>query len=381
MASGADRKHCLGSRIMRIAIVGCGQLSSMMALAGLPLGIKFSFIQDDINQSISCVEGLGLIQQSPKKDKDTKDYDAKDIKQLYHDLGKPDCITVEKEQVDLALLKALTVLCSIYPSVDAISLCQHRGREKQLLANLNIPTSPYFLNKSALETAGKLGYPLVVKSCTEGYDGKNKWRFNNSSDAKHFDELNVQEYIIEAFVPFDKEISLISVRSKQGYIEHYSLTDNVHEKGILTRSIAPAVNISDKLRLKAQAYMESLLNKLDYVGVMAMECFVIGEQLMINELAPRVHNSGHWTQLGSITCQFENHIRAIAGIQLGSTQQISPTGMLNIIGIEKPSFELLAENTKLYWYNKSVKPLRKLGHINFIGKNHKIVSQQMALFD
>ncbi len=366
---------------MRIAIVGCGQLSRMMALAGLPLGIKFSFIQDDINQSISCVEGLGLIQQSPKKDKDTKDYDAKDIKQLHHDLGKPDCITVEKEQVDLALLKALTVLCPIYPSVDAIALCQHRGREKQLLANLNIPTSPYFLNKSALETAGKLGYPLVVKSCTEGYDGKNQWRINNSSDAKHFDELNVQEYIIEAFVPFDKEISLISVRNKQGHIEHYSLTDNVHEKGILTRSIAPAVNISDKLRLKAQVYMESLLNKLDYVGVMAMECFVIGEQLMINELAPRVHNSGHWTQLGSITCQFENHIRAIAGIQLGSTQQISPTGMLNIIGIEKPSFELLAENTKLYWYNKSVKPLRKLGHINFIGKSHKIVSQQMALFD
>ena len=381
MASGADTEHCLGGGIMRIAIVGCGQLSRMMVLAGIPFGIKFSFIQDDLNQSTDCVEGLGIIQKSPNKLKNINDYDAKEIEQLYQDLGKPDCITVEKEQVDLALLKALAVLCPIYPSVEAIKSCQHREEEKQLLVNLDIPTSPYFLNTSALKSVKTLGYPVMVKSCTEGYDGKNQWLIRNRSDASNFDELDVQDYIIEKFVEFDKEISLISVRSKSGQIEHYSLTDNQHVQGILKKSIAPAVNISGRVQLRAQRYMESLLCELDYVGVMAIEFFVIGEQLMVNELAPRVHNSGHWTQLGSITCQFENHIRALAGISLGSTQQISATGMLNIIGTEKPSLEVLTKNSKMYWYNKSIKTQRKVGHINFIGENEEIVRQQMALFD
>jgi len=366
---------------MRIAIVGCGQLSRMLALAGMPLGIKFSFIHDDINQNRDCVEGLGIIKQSPSKTKDINRYDAQKIEQLYQALGRPDCITVEKEQVDLELLQALAIFCPIYPSIAAIKACQHRGEEKQLLANLGIPTSPYFYNTSAKQAVQTLGYPVMVKSCTEGYDGKNQWLIKNRSDAEHFDELNVQDYIIEAFVEFNKEISLISVRSKSGKIEHYSLTDNHHEQGMLKRSIAPALNISDNLKLQAQRYMESLLCELEYVGVMAMECFVIGDKLMINELAPRVHNSGHWTQLGSITCQFENHIRALAGLSLGSTQQISATGMFNIIGTECPPFEAIAENAKLYWYNKTVKSNRKLGHINFIGENQNMISQQMAQFD
>jgi len=359
---------------MRIAIIGCGQLSRMLALAGLPLGIQFSFIQDDISQSRECVEGLGIIKASPKKIEESS------IKQLYLDLGEPDCITVEKEQVDLALLQALAGFCAIYPSIAAIKACQHRGEEKQLLANLAIPTSPYFYNSSAQEALQILGSPVMVKSCTEGYDGKNQWLIKNLADAEQFDRLKVQDYIIEAFIKFDKEVSLISVRSQSGQIDHYSLTDNEHERGILKRSIAPAMDMSDTIKRQAEHYMEMLLNKLHYVGVMAIEFFVVDHQLMVNELAPRVHNSGHWTQLGSITCQFENHIRALAGLCLGSTEQIAAAGMVNLIGTEQPPFDRLTGNSKLYWYNKTVKAGRKLGHINFIGENQEMVSQQIAKF-
>jgi 5-(carboxyamino)imidazole ribonucleotide synthase len=364
---------------MRIAVVGCGQLSRMLAIAGIPLGIQFSFVKDDAGQSNECVEGLGVIQASPAKVSDTNQYDKKEIEQLYKDLGQPDCITVEKEQVDLELLIALADFCPIYPGIAAIKACQHRGQEKQLLASLDIPTSPYFYNTKAVEAVQKLGFPVMVKSCTEGYDGKNQWLIKTDADAEQFDALNSQDYIIEAFVAFDKEISQVSVRSKEGDIKHYSLADNHHEKGILIGSVAPAVNISEQLSAKAQAYMESLLTELDYVGVLAMECFVTGDSLMVNELAPRVHNSGHWTQLGSVTCQFENHIRAIAGICLGNTKQISTAGMFNIIGTEQPSFDVLDENATLYWYNKTVRANRKLGHINFLGENHEEVNKKIAL--
>lgn len=365
---------------MRIAIVGCGQLSRMLALAGIPLGIKFSFVQDDLAQVLDCVEGLGVIAPAPAKLAETETYVRADIEQLYQVLGKPDCITVEKEQVDITLLKALSEFCPIYPNMKAIRACQHRGEEKNLLASLKIPTSPYFHNISAIDAVKALGLPAVVKSCTEGYDGKNQWVLKTVEDAAHFDTLNIQDYIVEAFVAFDKEISLVSVRNKQGDIKHYSLTDNIHVKGMLTNSIAPAINLSDKVTVLAQDYMERLMNDLDYVGVMAMECFVLGEELMINELAPRVHNSGHWTQLGSLTCQFENHIRALAGLSLGSTQQIAVTGMLNLVGVELPAFETIEENAKLHWYNKSVRPNRKLGHVNFIGEDRAVIAQQMAKF-
>ncbi|WP_369433810.1 5-(carboxyamino)imidazole ribonucleotide synthase [Psychromonas sp. MME1] len=366
---------------MRIAIVGCGQLSRMMALAGLPLGIKFSFIHDDLSQSLSCVEGLGVVKELPAATKGSDGYDRQKIEQLYKALGEPDCISVEKEQVDPALLQALAEFCPIYPGIAAIKACQHRAKEKQLLADLAIPTSPFFYNSRVLEAGQVLGYPVMVKSCREGYDGKNQWLIKNEDEANAFDKLTIEDYIIEAFVAFDKEISLLSVRSQSGQIKHYSLTDNEHERGMLKRSYAPAMDISNAMEQQAQQYMEMLLNKLDYVGVMAIEFFVVGDKLMVNELAPRVHNSGHWTQLGTLTCQFENHIRALAGLSLGSTQQIGAAGMVNLIGTAKPPFDALTENAKLYWYNKTVKANRKLGHVNFIAENQAIVKQQIAQFE
>jgi 5-(carboxyamino)imidazole ribonucleotide synthase len=363
---------------MRIAIVGCGQLSRMMALAGIPIGLKFSFIHDDKTQTRDCVQGLGIIEYAPDKESETNSYSTEAIAKLYHALGEPDCISVEKEQVDITLLQALAEFCPIYPGVDAIKACQHRGAEKQILTSLAIPTSPYLYNKTAKEAIERLGYPVMAKSCTEGYDGKNQWVIKTAEDAIQFDELQMTDYIIEGFVEFDKEISLISARGQNGQIVHYNLTDNHHEKGMLIHSISPANNISHDLQAQAQRYMESLLNELDYVGILAIEFFVLGDSLMVNELAPRVHNSGHWTQLGSITCQFENHVRAIAGLKLGSTEQISTTAMFNLIGTERPPFEALTENSKLYWYNKDSKPKRKLGHINFVAPNYTLLEEHIA---
>ncbi|MEW6982195.1 5-(carboxyamino)imidazole ribonucleotide synthase [Colwelliaceae bacterium 6471] len=366
---------------MHIAIVGCGQLSRMLALAGIPLGIKFSFINDDDHQDTACVDGLGTVVALDENWRNDSS-----LEPLYQALGKLDCITIEKEQVDSELLVALQAHVKIYPNIEAIKACQHRLAEKKLLENLSIATAPYLHNVSAQLAMQKLNLPMVVKSCREGYDGKNQWQLKTTKDVEDFDLLlresannnpALEDYIVEAWVPFEKEVSLISVRSVNGEIAHYPLTENTHESGILKSSIAPARQLTDRQTQLAQAYMEKLLTSLDYVGVLAMECFIKGDELVVNELAPRVHNSGHWTQMGSVTCQFENHVRALCGQVLGSTELLGSAGMVNLIGTDKPPLEALSKSSKLYWYNKSVRPMRKLGHINFLAANQESLDRQM----
>ena len=365
---------------MRIAIVGCGQLSRMMALAGIPFGIQFSFINDGESDDTPCVDGLGKVVK-------LSEYwqEGQEAQSLFDALEKPDCVTVEKEQVDIEILRALAPFTQVNPCVDAVIACQHRHNEKSLLARLAIPSSPFLYCVSAKEAMEKLNLPMVVKSCSDGYDGKNQWVLKTIEDVENFDKLTVEDYIIEAWIKFEREVSIVSVRGLQGNIEHYTLTENVHESGILIKSIAPAPHISDALTKKAQTYMESILVDLNYVGVMAMECFVLNDDLIINELAPRVHNSGHWTQIGSVTCQFENHIRALAGIALGNTDTLGNVGMLNLIGTDIPSLDemskTLGDSSKLYWYNKVPRPGRKLGHINFLALNSNCLAEQMKTFD
>ncbi|MGH1470484.1 MAG: 5-(carboxyamino)imidazole ribonucleotide synthase [Cellvibrionaceae bacterium] len=347
---------------MHIAIIGCGQLSRMLALAGIPFGFTFSFINDAEHQDTTCVEGLGEIVQWRSGDS----FDS-----LYAVLGKPDIVTVEKEQVDIALLVGFQKFCPVYPDPKAFAICQDRYKEKQLLDSLDIPCSSYVYGQPLSVCVETLSLPLVIKSCRDGYDGKNQWVLKTPEDVEALEQIlkdkriSSNDYIAEQWIPFDKEISLVSVRSVNGEARHYSLTENTHDKGILKQSIAPAPNVSEGLIKKAQDYLGRIVNELDYVGVIAMECFVTGEKLLINELAPRVHNSGHWTQSGSKTCQFENHLRAITGTVLGNTENHGVAGMVNLIGIEKPSLEVLSADSKLHWYNKSVRPGRKLGHVNF----------------
>lgn len=354
---------------MHIAIIGCGQLSRMLALAGMPMGIRFSFIAD-ADEDTRCVDGFGpIVRWQPEQS-------AADI---FAALGQPDVVTVEKEQVDVAILQALQAHCPVHPNAGAFAVCQHRHQEKQILDRLGIACSPYHYGMPA--DAG-LELPVVVKSCREGYDGKNQWVLRTADEVAGFAALAEEEhYIVERFIPFDREISQVSVRAADGEIRHYPLAENRHEGGILKQSIVPAANVSDTLQTKAQDYIRRLMEELDYVGVMAVECFVVGEELLVNELAPRVHNSGHWSQSGAATCQFENHIRAVAGLPLGDTGSCGVTGMLNLLGTAAPPFAELAANAKLHWYGKTVRPGRKLGHINIVSSDYDSLQRQLAAIE
>ena len=346
---------------MHITIIGCGQLSRMLALAGIPLGFKFSFI-NDLEQDTACVDGLGHIVKWRPGDS---------FEVLYAVLGNPDLVTVEKEQVDVSLLAGLEPFCKVYPDSRALSICQHRHLERQLLNTLKIPCADFVYGESLTICADRLSLPIVIKSCRGGYDGKNQWVLKTHDDIERLDkefktqQVSSTDYIAEQWIPFDQEVSQVSVRAEHGELQHYPLTENYHSDGILRQSIAPAPNVSASLVKRAQDYMSLIVKELDYVGVIAMECFVTGDELVVNELAPRVHNSGHWTQSGSKTCQFENHLRAITGAALGCTANHGLTGMVNLIGTCKPNLDVLLPDSKLYWYDKSVRPGRKLGHINF----------------
>ncbi len=357
---------------MRVAIVGCGQLARMLALSGIPLGIKFSFIADQgPEMNIDCVAGLGL----------TVPWQAGDcVSELYQRLGQPDVVTVEKEQLDINLLKALSEYCEICPGVEAVEKTQNRLYERQLLDGLSIPVAEYCYGASVEKAARQLAYPFVLKSLDNGYDGKNQWLIKASEDLAAFNSIQQKpEVLAEKWLQFERELSLIAGRNKEGAMVFYPLAENLHCDGILHSTIAPAPDISDPLLAQAQGYLTTIMNALDYVGVMAMECFVTSNGLIVNELAPRVHNSGHWTQAGSFTCQFENHLRAITGMELGSTQTYGAAGMVNLLGTSEPPIKAIGHCASLHWYNKEPRPGRKLGHVNFVeGSLDKVITHMTA---
>jgi len=319
---------------MRIGIIGCGQLARMMALAGKAMGIDFCFVAG-VGEDMVCVAGLGNIVTWTSPD---------DAAELFTALGEPDCITVEKEQLDSAILKAFAPYCEVHPAIKAVEACQHRYREKSLLEKLGIPSAAFTFNAKAAVSVEKLGVPVVVKSCEDGYDGKNQWRIKSQQDAADFDQLTISgDFITEQWINYDREVSQVSVRARNGEIRHYAMAQNVHDNGILARSLAPAPDLDVAIQQNARDYITAIMEELDYVGVLAMECFVVGDKLMVNELAPRVHNSGHWTQDGAVTSQFANHIRALAGMPLGACDAHGVTGMLNLIGCKQPQPEMIVE--------------------------------------
>lgn len=352
---------------MHVAIIGCGQLSRMMALAGIPMGFNFSFIADP-GEDTRCVDHLGnVVTWEPNESAEA----------LYERLGRPDRVTVEKEQVDVSKLETLQPHCPVHPNPKAFSACQHRHREKQLLHSLDIPCAPYSYGQPS---DSDVPLPVVVKSCSEGYDGKNQWVLKSQEDVDAFGQTAEEDnYIVEQFIPFEREVSQVSVRGADGEIIHYPLAENRHEKGILIESIVPAPSVSEELSSAARDYMSRIMEALDYVGVMAMECFVVSDnRLLVNELAPRVHNSGHWSQSGSATSQFENHMRAICELPLGSTQNFGVTGMINLIGTEAPPVDALVAESHMHWYGKTVRIGRKLGHVNVVSEDYDSLSKLMA---
>ncbi|MCW7554893.1 5-(carboxyamino)imidazole ribonucleotide synthase [Endozoicomonas gorgoniicola] len=376
---------------MKVGIVGCGQLSRMLALAGWPMGFRFSFLADP-DEPVRCIEGLGSVVRL-----DTT-MTAGDV---FSGLGNPDVITVERESVNVALLRQLKAFCPVYPDPEIVWAIQNRHREKTLVAGLGIPLSPWevFREREPVQEAiARIGgLPVVIKSTEDGYDGHNQWIIDSSEQLEAFEKereallerkdwlqesatKGIHEWIVEKKIAFDREISVIGARTPDGDIAMYTSGENHHDKGILVHSVIPAPDLSEQLHNKARDYICRLLQETGYVGVLAVECFVAGNELLVNELAPRVHNSGHWTIDGAATSQFENHLRAIASLPLGNTaHQDGVVGMYNLLGQKhsddsQAPDQLITKGTYLHWYNKTSRPGRKLGHLNILAENEEELS-------
>lgn len=350
---------------MHVTILGCGQLARLMALAGKSMGVEFTFVAID-NEDTRCVENFGnIVHWSTQVTTNA----------LLQTIGKTDVITVEREDIDTSLLVELSLNINVHPRPEIVSICKNRLQEKLALTQLNIATTPWLsvTSKQGMENAVDcFDYPLVVKSVEQGYDGKNQWRVTNGKELdKLISSVSKINWIVEPLIDFEREISLIGVRSLSGEIKFYSPTENSHVQGILRTSIAPADFMPQHWLSLAQQNLHALLEKWNYVGVLAMELFVTHTGLMVNELAPRVHNSGHWTENGCATSQFENHLRAVLDLPLGSTESQGFAAMVNILGNEFAQQDIVFPKASVQLYNKRARPGRKLGHINLVDQQRE----------
>ncbi len=346
---------------MKIGIVGAGQLAQMLALAAIPIGIEVLCLAEDNTKPAATVTDIFIGElNSPQK--------------LHEFAEHVDVITYENENIPVDAIRSLAEIVPVYPSIKALQTTQDRLLEKQLFDRLNIPTVKYAAIDSMadLQQASEhIGLPAVLKTRRFGYDGKGQYRLANEDDCQSaWKTLGEHPLIFENFIAFETEVSLISARDQLGNTHYYPLIENMHKDGILRLSYAPWQN--NTLQAQAERYAQRLLDELDYIGVMTIEFFVVNNQLLANEIAPRVHNSGHWTINGAATSQFENHVRAISNLALGQTGCLAPSAMINMIGELNDRDEVLKiPNAHFYDYAKSPRPNRKLGHINLVDHDKK----------
>ena len=341
---------------MTIGILGGGQLGRMLVLAGAPLGLQFKVF----DPSSEAVAG----QLAPLLCDDINDVPA-----LGWFAKNLDFVTYEWENVPVASAKYLGERVPVFPPVRALEVSSDRLKEKSFFRELGVPTPDFVAVETREELAmavKELGLPCVLKTRKFGYDGKGQMVLKTARDVERaWAELGGAALILEKFVAFERELSIIAVRGKDGEKRFYPLVENHHEGGILRLSLAPAPDLNAQLQGDAEKFASKILDKLGYVGVLALELFQIGERLLANEIAPRVHNSGHWTIEGSHCSQFENHLRAVAGLPLGSTEMKTEfAAMVNLIGGLPPLCETLQiAGAHAHFYGKTAKPGRKVGHI------------------
>jgi 5-(carboxyamino)imidazole ribonucleotide synthase len=352
---------------MTIGVLGAGQLGRMMALAGYPLGLDFLFLDRE--------PGTPAHQVAPSLLGSFTDPAL--LKQLAE---RCSVITFDWENVPSEALDQLEKSrATIAPPRLALATAQDRLLEKALFAKLRIPTNRTQSVDSLADlqkAARDIGLPGVLKTRRMGYDGKGQHVLRKAADIdKAWAALGGTPLLYEEMVPFDYEVSAIAVRGQKGEFAMYPLNRNLHKDGILRLTRAPWK--SPKLEAAARRYLRKVMDHFGYVGVLAIEFFVCRGQLLANEMAPRVHNSGHWTIEGAVTSQFENHLRAIAGLPLGSTAARGHSAMLNLIGTMPSHQKLLAESgLHLHDYGKSARPGRKLGHITIIEATARAADQR-----
>lgn len=344
--------------IKTVGILGAGQLARMLALAGRPLGLEFIFL-DPARDACAAEFGTHICA-------------GWDDEAALKSLGqRSDVVTFDFENVPEASASLIETLCPVYPPPRALYKSQDRLREKTLMQELDIPVAPFYPVSSRpdlLAALEEIGLPCVLKTRRFGYDGKGQAVLRFQEDMERaWQLLGDFELVCEGFVSFQAEASIIAARGSNGQTVFWPLTRNLHRGGILAISMAPAFN--QVLQERAQAMIQSLLNHLDYTGVMALELFLVNGELLANEFAPRVHNSGHWTIDGARTSQFENHLRAICGLPLGATGITTPAVMFNLLG-EMPACagQQAADHYPipgLNWhdYHKTPRAGRKIGHV------------------
>lgn len=358
----------------KVVVLGSGQLGRMLALASYPLGIECVFVDSSPEPAVTPL--APYVAHSGKI--------TGDIETL---LNEASSITFEFENIPLELVRGIDKIKKVFPPVEALAATQERFAEKRLFSDLKIPTAEYLEisseNPSQAEellrkAATLLGMPYVIKHRRLGYDGKGQLVVRNESDLGEAVEfIRGKDAIAEKFIPFERELSIIAVRGKDGKVCYYPLTENLHRDGILRTSIAPASQVDSSTEQAAKEYAKRILTQLEYVGVLALELFHTREGLIANEVAPRVHNSGHWTLNGCEVSQFENHMRAVLGLPVGEPKVRGVSLMLNLIGQGITSEKVLSvSGVHLHWYGKSVRPQRKVGHINIQGLDKKDLLQK-----
>ena len=344
--------------VTTVGILGGGQLARMIALSGAPLGLRF-LVMDSAEDACAA-------QFAPMVLGDYRDQAA-----LEEFASRIDVATFDFENVPAESARWLVGRVPVFPNPGALATAQDRLAEKTLFREHAIPVPEFapIANRAELDAAvARIGVPCVLKTRRLGYDGKGQFRIRDSASGVDaaWDALGAQAgsvgLILEAFVPFERELSVVAVRGRDGEFQAWPVTENWHVDGVLSASLAPA-SIDASIERTAVGYARKLAEAMDYVGVFALELFCKDGELLANELAPRVHNSGHWTIEGSETSQFENHLRAVLGLPLGSTRMVGHACMLNWIG-ELPSPDPVLLEGCGHWhdYGKAAREGRKVGH-------------------
>ena len=324
-----------------VGVIGGGQLGRMLALAGVPLGVRCVAVEPGDDPPAGAVAD---VIRAPFDDE-----------RAWAELARRcDVVTVELEHVPVEALAWLAERVPVRPSPAAVQTAQDRRAEKKAFAAAGIATARW------ADPAAAFDGGTVVKRRFGGYDGRGQVVL---AAGVPIDGVLDGDCISEELVPFDRELSIVAARGVDGEVASYPIVENRHRDGILRTTLAPAPALTPSLQAEAEAIAAALAESLDYVGVLAVELFDVGGRLMANEMAPRVHNSGHWTIEGAATSQFEQHLRAVCGWPLGSTEH-RPTAMVNLIGT-LPDVEavLAVPGAHLHLYGKTPRPARKLGHV------------------